>query len=120
MSVFYAGFVVVSPAGSTDCVVKAEGEIDLATSVQFRQTLFDVLGGRPRTLTVDMADVEFLDSTGISVLVGVHRAARTMDVQVVIRAPSVAVVRVLELTGLDKVFRIEPVTAAGSAVPSSS
>jgi anti-sigma B factor antagonist len=101
-----ANFVVVSPAGAANCVVKTDGEIDLASGLRFRQTLVDALREQPRTLSVDMADVSFIDSTGLSVLAAIWKAGEALDVEVVIQAPSAAVLRVLELTGLDRVLHI--------------
>jgi anti-sigma B factor antagonist len=99
-------FVMVSPVGSSECVVKAGGEIDVATCPQFRQVLAEALRGRPRTLAVDMADVEFMGSSGLNVLVDVLKECRELGVDLVIQAPIGRVVRVFEMTGLDKVFRI--------------
>jgi hypothetical protein len=61
MTLDHAHFDVVSLSGSYDCVVKAAGEIDLASGAQLRHILRDALRGRPRTLTVDMAYVSFID-----------------------------------------------------------
>ena len=46
-------FVVVSPVGSEDCVMKARGEIGIATCPPFQQVLAEARGGGPKTLTVD-------------------------------------------------------------------
>lgn len=111
-------FTVVSP-GSYDSVVKVGGEVDLLTAPRFRQTLDEVLRDRPRTVTIDMADVSFFDSSGINVLVDAFKTGRTMDVELMIHAPSTTVVRVLTLTGLDQVFHIplEPMTPIQPQLP---
>ena len=116
MTLVHGHFGVVSPPGSYDCVVTAAGEIDLDTAVQLRQVLREALQDRPRTLTVDMADVSFIDSTGLGVLVGAFKTGQTMDVDLVIRAPSATVVRVFELTRLDQVLHIIPGSEAAAPI----
>jgi anti-sigma B factor antagonist len=108
MSVVDAHFSVVTPAGSYDCVVKADGEIDVYTAPQFRQVLADALGHEPRALTVDMADVSFMDSTGINALAVAFKQCETTGVELSILAPSPSVTRVLELTGLREVLHVIP------------
>jgi anti-sigma B factor antagonist len=99
-------FVVVSPTGSAESVVRAAGEIDMATAPRFRQMLSDALCSHPRSLTVDMADVTFMDSTGLNVLAAALKQCRPWGTDLVLYAPSACVVRVIELTGLHKMLRI--------------
>jgi len=77
------------------------GSIDLVT----RQSLIDegrevLEQGGP--LTLDMGDVDFIDSTGIGALVELARAAEARGTGVLVSRSSARVTRVLEFSGLDQ------------------
>jgi anti-anti-sigma factor len=76
------------------------GEIDMDTSPILRRRLES---GPPVTV-LDFRDVTFIDSTGLYVLIN---ANRNRAEGLVLRSPAGAVARVLELSGVDRLFRIE-------------
>ena len=81
--------------------VVLQGSIDLVT----RQSLLDeghAILERGDGLTLDMAGVDFIDSTGIGALVELARAAETRGSGVTISRSSARVTRVLEFSGLDE------------------
>jgi anti-anti-sigma factor len=90
----------------TDDGVALGGEIDIAAVDAFRAEFSEVTDAS-RPVAIDLRDVSFIDSSGIEALVAARRDAERAGGSVVLRAPSAAVVRVLEVTGLDDVFRIE-------------
>ena len=51
-------------------VVDVEGEIDISTAPRLRELLIDLVGKNNYQLIVNMDKVEFVDSTGLGVLVG--------------------------------------------------
>lgn len=84
------------------------GEMDMATAGQFSAAAKSVLAETSTSvLTVDLADVSFIDSTGLGSLVEVQNDAETRDVRLVLHAPSERVVEVLRLTGMLDAFRID-------------
>jgi len=88
------------------------GSIDLTT----RQSLVDAGVGaltEGALLTLDMADVEFIDSTGIGSLLELGRIAAANGARVEISRRSPRVARVLEVTGLDSTWPAAT-TEAGS------
>jgi anti-anti-sigma factor len=90
-----------------DGTLRLIGEIDMDTSSILRRRL----ESDPLVTVLDLRDVTFLDSTGISVLVNANRDRA--DGGLVLRSPAGAVSRVLELVGMDQLFRIErPESAA--------
>ena len=91
----------------TDDAVVLGGEIDIAAVDSLRAEFANVADGAG-PVTIDLRDVSFIDSSGIEALCAVRRDAERTGGTVVLRAPSAAVVRVLEVTGLDDLFRIEP------------
>ena len=87
--------------------MRLSGEFDVACESIFAAAAGEALTEDTRELLVDLRDVSFIDSSGIEALCAARRDAERSGGSVVLRAPSAAVVRVLEVTGLDDVFRIE-------------
>jgi anti-sigma B factor antagonist len=81
MSVVNSQFMLVRQAGPGDRVVTASGEIDLYTAPRLRQVLSDALLTRPDGLTIDMADISFMDSTGINLIAGMMKQCQAAKVK---------------------------------------
>jgi anti-anti-sigma factor len=87
-------------------VVTVRGEVDLASAPSLKATL-DPLVEPGTGLVVDMSDVTFCDSSGLSVLVQCRELASDSGadpLRLVITRPSIT--RVFDVTGLDQVFEI--------------
>ena len=96
--------------GEGSAYVAVEGDLDMATSVQFR----DVLGelgkrGIARHLVIDLNLCSFVDSTGLGLLVAAQRGAAA-PLDLVIRNPQI--LRLLSITALDRLFRVHTTRAA--------
>jgi len=90
-------------------LVRLEGELDLASSWQLRRRLLAAVSPRVRTVDLDLADVTFIDSSGLGTLVGLAEELRGRSVSVVVRNPSAATQRLLRLAALDdRPFGVEP------------
>ena len=57
-------------------------------------------------VVVDLGDVAFMDSTGLEVLLATRRRTELEGGSLTLVGPTPAVLRVLEVTGLDKLFTI--------------
>jgi anti-sigma B factor antagonist len=93
-------------------VASVRGEIDIATAPVLRSALTEAAGGDHLgvggvRLTVDFANVSFIDASGLGVLVGAARRARRDGSELVLRNPSPAMMRLLDITKLVDVFTIE-------------
>jgi anti-sigma B factor antagonist len=86
-------------------IVTLTGEIDLETSPQARQILLETVAKNTKLL-IEMASVTYIDSSGIATLVEAFQRAKKNGVQVAFICLNPAVVRVLTLARLDKVFTI--------------
>jgi anti-sigma B factor antagonist len=98
-----------SVAGDVDgdlAVVTAQGEIDVATSEPLRQALLAAEQQGARYVVVDLTAVDFLDSTGLGVLVGRLKLVRNHSGWLRIVCSNDRILRVFRITGLDKVFGI--------------
>lgn len=87
-------------------VVDVKGEVDLYTAPQLRERLVGLVESGRTRLAVNMEGVEFLDSTGLGVLIGALKRVREREGILAMAAPREPVRKVLSITGLDKVFRI--------------
>jgi anti-sigma B factor antagonist len=86
-------------------VVKVTGEIDVSTSGALREGLLRIITDENhRGLVVNLADVNFIDSTGVGVLIGIWHRVRARNSSFALAAPSRQARRLLHTTGLAKAF----------------
>jgi len=85
-------------------VVHVEGDIDVYSAPALRTRLNEVTEGGVDRLVVDLAEVGFVDSTGLGSLIGVFKSLRSQQGEMRLAAARPNVVRVIEITGLNKVF----------------
>jgi anti-sigma B factor antagonist len=84
-------------------LVLISGEVDLSWSQQVRKAILDALqGGQP--VAIDLSAVGYIDSSGIAALVEGFQQARGKQQKFALVAVSPAVMAVLELARLDRVF----------------
>lgn len=89
-------------------VLEVAGEVDLAVLEQFEEALAGIDCGQSDVAVIDMADVTFIDSTGLSGLVSALNRCREQggDLRLVITHPNVE--KVFQITDLHEVFTIAP------------
>lgn len=80
------------------------GEVDLFTAPSLHDGLSTLFEEGVRTLTLDLSELEFIDSTGLAELVLALKRHRDGGGDVVLRCPRPATAKVLEISGLDQVF----------------
>ncbi|MFH9352475.1 STAS domain-containing protein [Kitasatospora sp. NPDC017646] len=91
------------------------GDLDIETMEPARSALDDLVGQHPPLLVVDLAGVDFCDSSGLNLLLQTRMAAVAAEVAFRLAAPSVTVQRLLELTCADTVFSLHPTLDAALA-----
>jgi anti-sigma B factor antagonist len=89
-----------------ETVVSVAGDLDIPTSLRLRARLDGLVDEGASTLVIDLAGVGFMDSTGLGTLVGALKHVRQAGGHMALRAPTPAVLRVIEITGLTKVLPI--------------
>ena len=87
-------------------VIEVGGEIDVYTAPKLREKLITLVEERSYQLIVDMEGVEFLDSTGLGVLVGGLKRVRAHDGWIDLVCTQSRILRIFKITGLNKVFSI--------------
>ncbi len=86
-------------------IVALSGEVDLHYSPKAREIILKYLGDKDHVL-VDLADVSYIDSSGVASLVEGFQHARTHDLKFALMGVSEAAMQILQLSRLDKVFPI--------------
>ncbi len=84
--------------------VRLVGELDLYTAPELHSALVDLFDGGARSVTIDLSELDFIDSTGLSVLVGALKQLRQHEGDLVLKGPSRWTYKLLETTGLTKIF----------------
>ena len=88
------------------------GEIDVYTAPKLRETIVTLVDEGHFDLVVDLERVEFLDSTGLGVLVGGLKRVRTHDGSLSLVCTQERLLKIFRITGLTKVFEIHPDVAS--------
>jgi anti-sigma B factor antagonist len=96
-------------------VVSLTGEVDLYTAPELEHALDGVIGLGGTSAVVDLADVSFIDSTTLGVLVRTHSQLQGLGGRLIVVASDRRILRTLEITGLDRVLPIERTLAEGVA-----
>ena len=103
------GELLVTVSGATPSYeVRLLGELDMSTAPQLREELLRLASGAggPAQVTVDLSELAFVDSTGLSELITGLKRLRQGGGDMALRSPTPATRRVLEITGLTEVFSI--------------
>jgi anti-sigma B factor antagonist len=87
-------------------VLTLRGEIDVYTAPLLRQALVDAVDGGATNVIVDMAQVDFLDSTGLGVLVDGLKRVKANEGSLSIVATADKILKIFDITGLNRAFPI--------------
>lgn len=107
-------------------LMRVVGEIDMATAPKLRQSVQTVAARKPAGLVLDLDGVDFIDSTGLGVMVGAARRMRMIDGGFRIVCSQAHLNELFHITRLDEVFDIYDSlddalsTVEGSTVAKSS
>lgn len=93
-------FSVEAQTEGRECVLLVRGELDLAAASSLDAELDRALGTDASRIVLDLAALEFIDSTGLSVLVRAQQRAHNSGRELGVVNPGPQVERLLNLTGL--------------------
>jgi anti-anti-sigma factor len=92
---------------SGDCVFRPVGDVDLAAAARLRSEWYAVIDERlPARVIVDLQDVTFMDSSGLSVLAGVAKRQLPRGGTVAVCNASAQVAKILTITGMSRSVEI--------------
>lgn len=109
--------VSTAPGASTVTVVAVTGELDMATAPRLRQELVGLAASNQHAVVIDLAGVDFLDSTGLGVLLGALKRVRAAGGHLALARAEPQVAKVFEITRLVDIMPLhDSVEAAVVAV----
>jgi anti-sigma B factor antagonist len=96
-------------------IIAVGGEIDVYTAPRLREAIVAAIDAGHTRLVVDVEKVEFLDSTGLGVLVGALKKVRADGGTLDIVCTQERILKIFDITGLDKVFGLHDSVSAAIA-----
>ena len=98
-----------------------EGELDIATAPRLITALNGAVQEALRSLVVDLSRVDFMDSTGLALLINAHRRLTRRSKGFAVVCPPGPLRRVFEITDMVETLHVCPdrVTAQAAAVPAT-
>jgi anti-sigma B factor antagonist len=98
------GLVKNYDEASASWLIQASGEIDVSNCQELRDAIEGAYSEHPGNILVDMSDVNYLDSSGLGVFIGVYGDMRTSGHRLILTEPRENVAKLLKITNLDKVL----------------
>ena len=89
-------------------VIHVTGEIHVTTAQEFAQRLDEAISEDTTAIVLDLTGVEFIDSTGLSVLLNGLRSITLRGGRLALAISNPPVLRLFEITRLVSTFDIEP------------
>lgn len=87
--------------------VSVDGELDVSTAEQFKEYLHKLIDKDIRNIKFDLEDLDYIDSTGLGVIIGILKRIKVEDKEIYIKSPKDNVKKIFSITGLDKIFKME-------------
>ena len=99
-------FVATVQDGNLEFVLR--GEIDHHSAVEIRTEMdARILEERPKKTVMDLSGIEFMDSSGLGLIMGRFALMQRLGGELTLRNPNERLVRIFELAGLERMVRIE-------------
>jgi anti-sigma B factor antagonist len=95
-------FSVTVSANGDRATVALRGELDLSGVERARQAIEQAESNESPLLVIDLSELDFIDSTGLEVLLRAARRAEDSGRRLIVAKPSRYVRRLLELTAIDQ------------------
>lgn len=87
--------------------IELAGEVDIYTAGELKETFNKILKEKKETVKLDAKKLDYIDSTGLGVLIGVLKKLKEADKDIIILNIKPSIKKLLHITGLDKIFIIE-------------
>lgn len=87
--------------------VSIEGELDVSSADELKNKLHKIVDEKMLDVKIDLTNLEYIDSTGLGVMIGVLKKLRVNEKEIYILNPRSNVKKIFTITGLDKIFKME-------------
>ncbi len=89
-------------------VIKIRGEIDHHSAVDIRGDIDRLIYElSPRRLVMDLSVVDFMDSSGLGLIMGRYSVMSVLGGETVLRDPAPSILKIIKLAGLERMIKIE-------------
>jgi anti-sigma B factor antagonist len=96
-------------------IVVVSGDVDLHSAPELRERLTGIIDGDGRDITVDLTEATFLDSMALGVLLAARTRLEAVGGQLELVVSNPDLIRIFEITMLDRVFVIRPAREPAAA-----
>jgi anti-sigma B factor antagonist len=100
----YTPFAISVAHIHDEVVLAVEGELELASADQLERSVARLQQPEIKRIVLDLSQVQFIDSSGLRVLLAVRNAAKRKGHALVLVAPAPSVQRIFEITGTRGLF----------------
>lgn len=89
-------------------VIRLDGEIDHHGATGLRSDIDGVIfAQRPKKVILDLSQISFMDSSGLGLIMGRYALVSELGGHLTLRSPNAAVMKIIRLSGLEKLIKIE-------------
>jgi anti-sigma B factor antagonist len=88
----------------SELVVRIIGEVTAESYNELRNAVVELIRRKPTTITLDLAEMPFIDTSGLGVLVGLRAQAKKSGTSLMVKNPQPRIMQVFRITQLAKVF----------------
>lgn len=110
------GFTIKIYRDQKTVYLKLEGAISFLTINDIKQQVYDFIDADDTVLVIDLSKVDFIDSSGIGLLISFLKHMKNRGGKVVLEYPKLGVQKLLEMTRIDELFEVkkrpEPTTGS--------
>ena len=87
--------------------VSLAGELDVSTADELKKSLHKLVDEKNIDMKLNLENLDYIDSTGLGVMIGILKRLKIENKEVYIEKPKNNVRKIFNVTGLDKVFKME-------------
>ena len=87
--------------------VYLEGELDVSKADELKKSLHKLVDEKNIDMKLNLENLDYIDSTGLGVMIGILKRLKIENKEVYIEKPKNNVRKIFNITGLDKVFKME-------------
>lgn len=96
--------------------IKLRGEIDHHSAAAVRVSIDDMIRSRrPKILVIDMSAVDFMDSSGLGLIMGRYTAMQAIGGEMCVLDPSPATEKIMSLAGMERIITVRRSVPAQSS-----
>lgn len=87
--------------------INLEGELDVSTADKLKEYLNELLNQEIADMKLNLENLDYIDSTGLGVMIGILKKLKIENKEIYIVNPKNNVRKIFNITGLDKIFKME-------------